>query len=308
MLEGPDLAGKTTLAERIHKKIRGSEIHHQGPPPDGLTPFDIYLRPLQELYDQDVFAILDRWHWGEMIYGPIKRDVSRVDSIHLEYLELACMRYGVWKVLLVPNIETLHKRYDARGESFVSWPELQQVARSYIRLESDIDVNVHYVTDADEVSKASLSFTISRAMQYRDRARRLSAWPSYIGPATPRVVFVGEKPAESHVGEHPTAFVPYLATSGRHLIRSLRSVPICGYGLTNACTGENLYDLWIHLDRPRFVALGHKAHKQLNRFKVPHGWAPHPQYARRFHNKKITEYGAVLHQAAKGADVHRWKG
>jgi hypothetical protein len=320
MLEGPDLVGKTTTANALKKILRGSYVVHRGPPVSS-DPFVEYLRPLEEAYHASEFPILDRWHWGELIYGPLLRGSSLIDPVQHEYLEMACMRYGVSRLLLLTPYGELLQRFDRRGDDLVGREQLIHLAAEYQRIAVSTNFSVHHFFERVEpFSRAELAWIVAEAMTYRGRANLLAEWPSYVGPVEPAVLFIGEKPAETHRGKFKTAFVPYRGTSGHHLLACLREVNFRAYhatspdlwtsfGLANAYDGcENAHDLWCRLGYPVVVALGRLAHEAIHRFDIPHGRAPHPQFARRFHNKKRESYGRALLAAAELEDVSKWKG
>lgn len=69
IIEGPDGAGKTTLARQLAKDY-DLEYHHEGPPPtDKVTQY--YINLLLDAKDKRI--IFDRLALGEMVYGPILR-------------------------------------------------------------------------------------------------------------------------------------------------------------------------------------------------------------------------------------------
>lgn len=317
MLEGPDLAGKTTLAKQLTKMMRGSEILHRGPP-ESQDPFTEYLKPLEQMYYEGRWPVLDRWHWGETIYGPILRGRSMMDTVQQEYIEMACMRYGVSRLLLLPSYDTLMARFDEHGDDLVKREQMIAIATAYQKLEMDPRYSVHrtLLTD-DPFTLSDLSHILAEAMGYRSRANIFYEWPSYIGPTRPHVLFIGEKPAESHRGEFKTAFVPYAGTSGHHLLRCLNAVDFRGlwrdtwraFGFVNAYDGcDDFLGLWNLLECPRVVTLGRKAFEAVYRFDVSPGRAPHPQFARRFYHAKVESYGEALVRAVDGKDVSKWKG
>jgi len=76
IIEGPDGAGKTTLAQQFVKS--GLKYHHEGPPPAGCSVFDHYMSFLDRCDAAGVGMVLDRFHIGEIVYGSILRGSSGI--------------------------------------------------------------------------------------------------------------------------------------------------------------------------------------------------------------------------------------
>ncbi len=70
IIEGPDGAGKTTLA----KGFKEYEYHHEGPPSLGYNLLQYYTNLLEQA-DNTIF---DRHALSELVYGPLLRGGSRV--------------------------------------------------------------------------------------------------------------------------------------------------------------------------------------------------------------------------------------
>lgn len=72
IIEGPDGAGKTTLAHDLCKRY-GMAYHHEGPPPNPGA-FEHY----RSLLDWPEPTVFDRLHVGELVYGPLLRGGSQL--------------------------------------------------------------------------------------------------------------------------------------------------------------------------------------------------------------------------------------
>jgi len=81
IIEGPDGAGKTTLARQL-AFLTGKQYHHEGPPPAGKDLFQHYV----ELLLRNEPTVFDRLFEGENVYGPILRGSSRLTDMHTRYL------------------------------------------------------------------------------------------------------------------------------------------------------------------------------------------------------------------------------
>lgn len=133
MLEGPDLAGKTTLAKQLKRMIKNSEIVHRGPPTG--TAAEEYITPLWDMYDRQGAYILDRWHWGEEIYGPLLRGRSIFTYEQFINCEASCDHLGVTRVLLLPAMSVLKERFEKHGDDLVSFTQLMDIAGQYQRIQ-----------------------------------------------------------------------------------------------------------------------------------------------------------------------------
>jgi len=99
VLDGPDGAGKTTLAKIICKQY-GMWYRHEGPPPPGVPVFQHYSGLLEQTTEPTVF---DRLHVGELVYGPLLRGASgltreQVDELNEQVTLVICL--PPWNVCL----------------------------------------------------------------------------------------------------------------------------------------------------------------------------------------------------------------
>ncbi len=102
------------------------------------------------------------------------------------------------------------------------------------------------------------------------------------------------------------AFVPYPATSGAFLLRSIPWASRGGVGIANACE-EDVRDLWQATGNPLVVTLGRNAQAECVKAHIPFGAVPHPQYIRRFHYRRAVDYGRLIARAGHTKeDACRW--
>lgn len=125
LLEGPDGAGKTTLADAIEKECvnRGWEAirTHEGPPPETGSLFQYYWHGLR-FGDGRAVQIADRHHVGNLVYS-----TTRHSRIRLSLGEAIAINERIFAshgriVFMVPPLITLLERLNGRGEE---WPRLR---------------------------------------------------------------------------------------------------------------------------------------------------------------------------------------
>lgn len=132
ILEGIDGSGKSTLADILATRIEMScDAHviraHRGPIKDSVE--NEYIRPLRSL-SKDMVLIADRWHVGEMIYGPIYRGVSLVKPV-IGQIETMLDEMNAIKVILNPPLVVVNHRLKTRGEDYLQPGDVARVHEFY---------------------------------------------------------------------------------------------------------------------------------------------------------------------------------
>lgn len=129
ILEGIDGAGKSTLADAL---IEASPVPahylHRGPL-EG-TVEDELIYPLQNIPENELL-VTDRWHVGEMVYGPIYRGKSLVAGEYNSIIESLLWDMNAVKVILSPPIEVVKQRLEERGEDYLQPEHVEQVHELY---------------------------------------------------------------------------------------------------------------------------------------------------------------------------------
>jgi hypothetical protein len=323
ILEGPDGAGKSTLALELVKKIAarrprdGVDAVHVGPPT--RHPINEYLRPLRTYRPgANQHLILDRWHWGEAIYPQIRGRKTELDDAGWWSIEAYLRRLGA--VVVHCERESRREYLNVYRERAIDGtPDAWQVRHlDQIRFEFDRVAFRSHLTTHYHRPSYPIDDIIGIAQRLDDAYANLRHYVTYLGPRIPRVLLVGDvRHNPDHLPEHALdpAFLPFRATSGHFLLNALHDVSansqknqgLRGFGLVNACDVDNVAALWNELRNPRVVALGRNAHTRLAKLDVPHGVVPHPQYVRRFHSKSRSTYGRLIHRViATGEDSGKW--
>lgn len=306
--EGCDGTGKSSLAGAVAAEIMARDADcsvqeiHCGPLK--RPPLDEYVHDVADYEpNSKLHIVADRWHWGEEVYGPIYREQSAMTLGQFRWIELWLASRGanVWHV--TQPLQRLQSRLAARGEDFLR-PEHVELVRDMFT-----DVAKASITHAGDVEPEGdtsqlVKRIVKKAEYTQGQAAILLDYPSYVGPTLPHTLLVGEKRG----GEPPyvteSAFMPVGGNSGEFLLSSLDPTWWRGVGLVNAVeTGENLTRLIEDLAGPQVLALGRAASDVLLDLDIDHGGVPHPQYVRRFHNKRKLEYGALVRNNAQSGEM-----
>ena len=319
VLEGPDGAGKTTLAQKLAAELGQSgsdkiEIWKRAAPT--RHPIEEYMTPLFPYRPGTGYhLILDRWHWGEAVYPEIRDRPTQLGDSAWWSIEAYLRRLGA----LVVHCERetrLEYLNIYRQRNLDGTPDVWQVENlDRIRFQF---TRVSYRSQLPGVMHipgvTAVSEIVNRGRELEERHRVLNQFTTYLGPLDPTTLLVGDvrKPHRMTPNNDGPAFVPFDDTSGLYLLRALAGLPARDWrrtiGIANACDVDDVRALWATLGRPAVVALGQNARRRLDEIGgVPHSVIPHPQYVRRFHHFLDTEYGWLIYRASRIREDHsKW--
>lgn len=162
ILEGPDGAGKTTLAEALRQRLQGDRMTHvvKHGPYKGLQSEDlckIYFRSMSQALTYDDHVIMDRSWLSEPIYGQAYRNGdNRVDMPRRRMLERVALSRGVVVVHCQPAFEACAKAFSSRpGQEYLdNLEQLRHVYDLYATLKMDTSLPiVHYDYEFDTVDE-----------------------------------------------------------------------------------------------------------------------------------------------------------
>lgn len=320
ILEGPDGAGKTTLAYQLVNKISEDfnadvEYIHAGPPTQ--HPLDEYLRALTRYRPgENRHIIIDRWHWGESVYPEIVNRPTKLDFAGCWSIDAYLKRLGALVVLVDQFDSEYITEYSRRGElQMLAQLADTKAAFAVTAALSELPFLMFNWKDPARNCRPEL---INVARDLEETYADLGKFTTYCGPRWPIYLLFGDvrhnfRDLKARAQANPAhdwdpAFVPFLTTSGHYLLESLRGLPEKSViGWANACDVDDPVALWETLGKPQVAALGRNAQRTLDLVGVPHGSAPHPQFARRFHSRLKNEYGSVIHRAVtKSEDLSKW--
>lgn len=308
VIEGCDGVGKTSLARDLCALV-GAEYRHLSAPK---------RHPLEEcVLDLDAYrpgdgkhVVVDRFHIGEMVYGPRYRGVSQLglpDGPAHRWIDLYLRSRGALLVHVFADLETVVERVGQRGDDMVDVADLEQLLDAYVQalatpLCETVDVKVPGVQhtrmlDFIRVLAGGLEDDVAPVFDVTDR---------FLGFARPNVLYVGDETSPTHLnGKRPlyrAPFVPYDNTSGYYLFEALPRRALQHAAFVNSAEVD-LVRVHEALGLPTVVALGRHAARALDAASVPYLETRHPQYVRRFHHSKLAAWGAHVAGLVEGKEV-----
>lgn len=168
ILEGIDGSGKSTLADRLSEagQQAGFEVIREHRGPIQKTVIEEYVKPLFDI-GPDQLLIADRWHLGEVIYGPIYRGISLVEQ-HLEALEGLLDMLQAVRVVVTAPADVIRRRLAERGEDYLQDEHVDQVHGAYLDLGLQLDYYI--VSTHQPVDDAVIEALILNATRHREDA------------------------------------------------------------------------------------------------------------------------------------------
>lgn len=267
ILEGVDGSGKSTLVDDFLLQLGDSAVTlHRGP--IKTHPMHEYVHALRAYQPTTDKVVCDRWHVGELVYGPLYRGESKLTSAMETYVELFLTSRGALKLWVDTPFETVRVRLATRGEDFLQEQHLRLVWDFY---RDHLPIRGWRSVSGKEQKQKRAELVADLIT----RAKRLcmtapsTYWPGYVGPLNPRVLLVGNHHlnGQDRPNFGPLPWVPYEGSPGHYLmtaVASQRDFP--RYGLVNPLQFDSDFARGFvgNLEeKPVFVAFGEKVASRL---------------------------------------------
>lgn len=331
LLDGPDCAGKTSLAKALVAEVESqggkAVIHHLGMPEPG-TCWELHSKALINYIEEmltDTVIIADRHFLSEGVYSAVYRSGSEY-PFTMRYMDMLFDRYRGLKVICCPPVEqvvlTHSEMKKVRREEYDSG--MDKVARRFERIWHD-QVNRNQAPGREYTEQLMLSGGVAdKALWYHydwtqhntaHYARELLAdlekehW--FYGDDTWDLAFTGTPGPLSTllVGDKMSQVnslgIPFFANtdSSLFLAQSLHKLMIPAERLCIAnINDENGVPTVRYLAErcKHVIALGRQAERSLQMHDIDYqAYVRHPQHARRF-NHNDDSYTAELAHAFRG--------
>lgn len=307
IVEGPDLAGKSTFIEGCLKPVLGGSVTVINKGPARLPAMQEYEEPLLRYRPgNDAHVICGRWHWGERVYPDIIGRPARMDDVDFYHIELFLRSRGAFLVHFTANTYTLRCRYAERGDRYVKCDQLDAIHDSFIKVDRysmlpriTIDTSHLKLNDYDSWQLV-LDEVLQSSLTEATHAGAVRDFTTYVGVSRPKLLLLGDRRGvrgADAIDLRP-GFQTHNTSSGRWLLRALlRYYPYPGdIGFANACDVDDPVKLWNALGCPPAIALGEAAWHVTKSFV--RGRVKHPQYFRRFKHHDMAEYVSNIIEAA----------
>lgn len=202
ILEGPDGAGKTTLANELVVKY-GFRYKHEGPPPISADLHAHYLKVLNESIESPFDTVHDRLWLGERIYGPVARGLDRLGPEGQKLILRLHTSKQIKMLICLPKLKAVKENYVRKletGHDYLQSPEkLVKVFQSYCHW-------LYNYGNMGELYDYTKDFSISKLLDSFDPH---SVLPSgTVGSRLAKYLFIGDRP------NHLTIDVPFHAVDG----------------------------------------------------------------------------------------------
>lgn len=313
ILEGCDKTGKTTLARALARMLGWPVVAFKQP--KTTPPVDEYFRAAL----QPGRFIFDRFHLGQLVYGPVYRG-ERDRRERFRLLELLLRARGAVLVYLRHCVPELIQRFRRDREDFAKEGDVSRLLTLYegVYTWSCLPCRsfaLSTVQDIPDAVKQVVRMLENQAALPEDLWR----WWDMVGNLGAAAVLVGDQRNLKERADDRWRRVPFHSLAGDYLLAALEEANLLDDVLlvNSLSTDRRAFDFraFVALGEarkaragvegfPRVVPLGQAAEARLGRngMRSATRTVPHPQWWRRFRYKELGEYARVLRRAVHGQE------
>lgn len=146
ILEGPDNAGKSTIAKKIEKDLNKkgviTKIKHFDTPDETFDFYDDYLKEMEG----NEFKIFDRFFYSELVYSELLGREARISKSTIRTIEDKILEKNGIIYFVNPGIETLKNRLIKNGDEIMKENLLSDAIKIYksVLAQSSVPVFNYY--------------------------------------------------------------------------------------------------------------------------------------------------------------------
>jgi thymidylate kinase len=297
IIEGPDKSGKTTLAKKIEEQFHYKYAHFSSP---GNNPGQEYAKFFSGISSP---TVCDRSYFGERVYGPLLRGVSKISDLQYAVIERICRLKGAIFIYVLTPLEVcqarllnnLHNEKITLENNVKAWTQFKILTPS-------CSLRPFLVYDASEQSNMNslLRYLEQLLPSLRSHAILAKAHCTGIGTIYGRkLVFVGET-LNKKITWLGLPFDNGPASNYLYERFKEAEVPENMVYLCNAISLTKKEVNFLNLAKTTWISLGVYADRRLSELGIKHRHIPHPQYWKRFHAHEPEAYVKFLKYAMKG--------
>ena len=261
VVEGVDGAGKSTFIDAIQDDNPSTEVRHCGPLKQApLIEYEAKLRDYDPR-EQNLF-VCDRWHVGELVYGPLLRGSSKMTAAQFEHIELFLDSRGALKVHVSASLDTIMERFNARGDDLITPDTVPFIWAWYNRFLR----NQHgwFSFNSERYGVNEIRSVVETADMKNLEVQFLSDfYKHYIGAPDVDVLIVADNPRDyvHKTNNWDAPFKPFLGSFSENFLTAAHKAQLPRrYGIA-ASNQPNLDLLLKYLSYGKIIAVGKKSWK-----------------------------------------------
>ena len=280
VLEGPDGAGKTTLANQLVAQDPLRKVVHNGPPKPNENLFETYTNQILAASRGSIPVIFDRLHFGELVYGQVIRKKSLIGYEGISALTRLIRAAGGDLVLCLPPYVLAKDNWKKRAAKNVEYVLKDQ---DYHRIYTAYKNLIKY--DHPRI----YNYLVHEFKEPFGEERNYI--PDVVGTRHARWLLVGDQTSRGKIPFHDKQGCSAFLT--KCLYRA--GFNPWALAFVNARTPEgNITGLNRVIEslprHARTISLGSVANNICDQQHLVHQNLPHPQYIKRFRASEVNDY------------------
>lgn len=128
ILEGENKTGKTTLATKLVNDFDFKYIKCSQPKGD---PYIEYQKILKKIKGN---TVIDRFLYGEQVYGPLYRGKSMINDKQLRNIEAQMKDKNAIIIYCSDSVKNIAERFDLEGEEFADKKKIGKALKLYSKV------------------------------------------------------------------------------------------------------------------------------------------------------------------------------